>query len=204
MKKCAGSARLYPGSLSASLHADGICQPLAVQQPNIHAAGNARSYRHPLPNPNRNSRRLANISQSGSQIIFALSPIWQTNGENRASGTGGFWQIESQLYARSLYDQLSHLCVQQANDPNLNTRYGEMPFIYDWQGWDIKQNFWFGYGCIVSPKLPQPGLESVLFARNPARSDELFILRADSTHFDGISSSLSFAGRSRTHFQRIL
>ncbi|PKN92909.1 MAG: hypothetical protein CVU44_12830 [Chloroflexi bacterium HGW-Chloroflexi-6] len=146
----------------------------------------------PFPIPTEIPADWQTFHSQDLKLSLRYPPIWQTNGENRASGPGGFWQIESQRYARSLYDQLSHLCVQEANDPNLNTRYGEMPFIYDWQGWDIKQNLWFGYGCIVSPNLPQPGLESVLFARNPARPDELLILRADSTHFDGILSSLSF------------
>lgn len=117
---------------------------------------------------------------------------WQVDGEQNARGPDGFLQIESRPYTRSLYDQMSHLCVIEANDPASNARYGETPLITDWQTWDSEKNTWLGYGCVVSPDVPQSGLESVLFARDPARPDDLLILRADSLHFDGILSSLHF------------
>jgi hypothetical protein len=146
----------------------------------------------PIPTPTEIPDDWQEFRNEELKLSLRYPSTWQVNDGNRASGADGFWQVESQLYAQSLYDQLSHLCVQEANDPTLNTRYGEMPFIYDWQGWDIKQNLSSGYGCVISAKLPQPGLESVLFARNPARSDELLILRADSIYFDGILSTLGF------------
>lgn len=117
---------------------------------------------------------------------------WQVDGKQSAHGPDGFLQVESRPYSRSLYDQMSHLCVQEANDPASGARYGGSPFIDDWQAWDTKENTWLGYGCIVHPKLPQAGLESVLFARDPARPDDLLVLQADSLHFDRILSSLRF------------
>lgn len=49
-----------------------------------------------------------------------------------------------------------------------------------------------GAGRIVAPNAPQPGLESVLFARHPSDSDTLLILRADAPHFEQILATLRF------------
>jgi hypothetical protein len=146
----------------------------------------------PVPTPTEIPADWQEFRSQELNLSLRYPPTWQMNADNSASSEDGFWQIESRHYAETLYDQLSHLCVQEANGPTLNARYAEKPFIYDWQGWDAKRNLSSGYGCIISPKLPQPGLEAVLLARNPARPGELLILRADSVHFSGILSSLSF------------
>lgn len=125
-------------------------------------------------------------------LILRYPPHWQES-EKGASGADGFWQVETRPYASSLYDQLTFLCVLEANDPSVNARYGESPFIHrNWQGWDLQRNLWLGYGCLVTPKTASPGLEAVLFARHPAHPNDLLILRADSVHFHGILSSLRF------------
>jgi hypothetical protein len=126
-------------------------------------------------------------------ITLRYPENWQVQTAMRASGPDGFFELSTREYPASEFDRLVNLCVLGANDPGLTSIYGPLPFISDWQGWDVQRQAWIGNGCVVLPS-ESAGSQAVLYARDPRPEtrNQLLMLRADVAHFGGILSSLRF------------
>ncbi len=133
------------------------------------------------------------FSHPGLNVTLRYPENWRLESASRASGSDGFFELATRSYQASEFDRLVNLCVMDANDPGQQTLFGPLPFIIDWQGWDVQRQAVIGYGCIVSPS-ESSGSQAVLYARDtrPEKPDQLLVLRADAAHFDGILSSLGF------------
>ena len=134
------------------------------------------------------------FSNPSLNVTFLYPENWERESAMRASGPDGFFELSIRDYPASKFDRLTNLCVLDANNSTLTSKYGSFPFVSDWQGSDPERQTWIGYGCIVSPSKSAEGLQAVLYARDgrPEARNQMLIFRADAAHFDGILSSLRF------------
>ena len=143
----------------------------------------------PTPIPNT----WKSFTNAGQNVSLRYPENWRIETNTRASGPDGFFELSTRVYPSSEFDNLVNLCVLDANDPSLVSKYGPLPLISEWQGWDPERQTWIGYGCIVSPS-EASGPQAVLLARDSRTEarNQILVMRADAAHFGGILSSLHF------------
>jgi len=77
------------------------------------------------------------FTNSDLNLTLRYPENWQAQTATRVSGPEGFFELSTRDYPASEFDRLVNLCVLDANDPNLTVKYGPLPFISNWQGWDL-------------------------------------------------------------------
>jgi hypothetical protein len=109
------------------------------------------------------------------------------------SGPDGFFVLRAHTPAPSTFDDLTTLCVLEANGAG-GILFGTSPKLFNWQS--LKRT---GQGCAVIPSSGSDlaaGGQAILYARfsPPWPADQVLELRADPAHFDGILKTLSLTG----------
>lgn len=190
--------RLFAASamlVSLSSACQSQLQPRLAKPDYTNAAGYSPASAAPTATPPDYSEwKTYTLSKVGLSLRYP--PDWEAEGLQRFAGPGGFFEIEFQTYANTVFGSLQPVCVLEAN-LHKPDRYGQYPLILDWQGQAADLPGPFGNGCSILPSADAPATgEATLFTRSTSdpESDQVLVLRADADHFAALVTSLRLLG----------